>query len=90
MNRAKIIKLLSDSPMNAHQLSQKLELDYSTIRHHLEVMEKNGLTVSIGEGYGKAYLLSQDMLDNYSFFEEIWERIGNKVKNSGKENLLDE
>ena len=37
LNRARIINVLSDSPMNAHQLSQELELDYSTIRHHLEV-----------------------------------------------------
>lgn len=67
--------------MNAHQLSQELNLDYSTIRHHLDVMEKNGLVASVGEGYGKSYHLSEDMLDNYSFFEEIWERLGNKVNN---------
>ena len=80
LNRARLIKLLSDSPLNAHQLSQELSLDYSTIRHHLEVMEKNGLVTSIGDGYGKAYLLTQDMLDNYDFFLEISEKIGNKVK----------
>jgi DNA-binding transcriptional ArsR family regulator len=87
LNRARLIKMLSDSPMNAHQLSQDLGLDYSTIRHHIEVMEKNGLVTSIGDGYGKAYLLTQEMLDNYVFFEEIWEKIGNKEKNGSEEDI---
>jgi len=82
LNRAKIIKELADSPMNAHQLSQKLGLDYSTIRHHLEVMEKNRVVTSLGKGYGMVYLLTDDLLDNYDFFEEIWEEIGNKDKNN--------
>ena len=90
LNRARIIDALSGSPLNAHQLSQELSLDYSTIRHHLEVMEKNGLVSSIGDGYGMAYLLTEDMLDNYGFFEEIWEKIGNKVKNSEGVEDLDE
>jgi DNA-binding transcriptional ArsR family regulator len=80
LNRARIINALSDSPMNAHQLSQELELDYSTIRHHLEVMEKNSLVTSIGEGYGMAYLLTNELLENFEHFEEIWDKIGNKVK----------
>lgn len=90
LNRARIINALSDTPMNAHQLSQELELDYSTIRHHLEVMEKNGLVTSIGEGYGMAYLLTNEMLENFSYFEEIWEKIGNTVKNDEDEEVLDE
>ncbi len=85
MNRARIIKALADQPLNAHQLSQDLELDYSTIRHHLEVMQKNNLVSSLGDGYGMVYLLTEDMLENYGFFEEIWEKIGNKEKNSDED-----
>lgn len=76
--------------MNAHQLSQGLSLDYSTIRHHIEVLEKNGLVTSVGSGYGMAYLLSDIMLENYDAFEEIWVKIGNKGKNNESENDLDE
>lgn len=90
LNRARIIHALGGSPMNAHQLSQELGLDYSTIRHHLEVMERNGLVSSLGDGYGMAYLLTEDTLDNYGFFEEIWERIGNKVKNGEGDEESDE
>ena len=90
LNRARIINALSEAPMNAHQLSQELGLDYSTIRHHLEVMEKNGMVASIGEGYGMAYLLSDTMLEHYEVFEEIWDKIGNKGKNNDGEDGLDE
>ena len=90
LNRARIIKVLSGSPMNAHQLSKKLGLDYSTVRHHIEVMEKNGLVASIGTGYGMAYLLSEAMQENYGVFEEIWDKIGNKGKSVGEEDALDE
>ena len=90
LNRARIIKALSDSPMNAHQLSQTLELDYSTIRHHIEVMEKNELVTSIGSGYGMAYLLSEALIEHYSVFEEIWDKIGNKSKNDDAEDTIDD
>jgi DNA-binding transcriptional ArsR family regulator len=90
LNRARIIKALAEQPMNAHQLSQELKLDYSTIRHHIEVMQKNNLVTSLGDGYGMVYLLTEDMLENYEFFEEIWEKIGNKEKKSDVEEELDE
>ena len=90
LNRARIINALSEAPMNAHQLSQLLELDYSTIRHHLEVLEKNGMVASLGDGYGMAYLLSDNMLEHYDVFEEIWDKIGNKGKNDDGEDELDE
>ena len=83
LNRAKIINVLSGSPMNANQLSKELELDYGTIRHHLEVLEKDGLITSLGDGYGVMYFLSDNLLDNYGFFEEIWEKIGKKIKKEG-------
>ena len=90
LNRARIISALADQPLNAHQLSQDLELDYSTIRHHIEVMEKNGLVSSLGDGYGMVYLLTDDMLENYGFFEEIWEKIGNKENKSDEDGDIDE
>ena len=88
--RGGLNKALAGQPKNAHQLSQELELDYSTIRHHVEVMQKNNLVTSLGDGYGMVYLLTEDMLENYDFFEEIWEKIGNKEKNSNEEMDIDE
>ena len=89
-NRARLIDALNDSPQNAHQLSLVLNLDYSTIRHHLDTLEKNGLVTPLGDAYGKMYFLSDNLLDNYGFFEEIWEQIGNKKKKRDGEKRVDE
>ena len=48
-------------------------------------MQKNNLVTSLGEGYGMVYVLTEDMLENYGFFEEIWEKIGNKEKKSSED-----
>jgi len=76
--RVKIIQSLKDKPQNANQLATLLGMDYKTMRHHLEVLEKNRLITSIGERYGATYFLSQVMEDNYSLFEEITNKIGKK------------
>jgi DNA-binding transcriptional ArsR family regulator len=70
--------VLKDEPQNANQLGQILEVDYRTVRHHLDILEKNGLILPIGERYGKMYFLSRVLEDNYEVFEEIWNRIGKK------------
>jgi DNA-binding transcriptional ArsR family regulator len=76
--RAKIVESLKDKPQNANQLATLLGMDYKTMRHHLEVLEKNRLITSVGDRYGATYFLSQVMEDNYSLFEEIMSKIGKK------------
>lgn len=76
--RAKIIESLKETPQNANQLATLLKMDYKTMRHHLEVLEKNKIITSIGDRYGATYFLSQVMEDNYSLFEEIVNKIGKK------------
>jgi len=74
---------LKDAPMNANQLASLLGVDYRTIRHHLEVLEKNKIIVSAGERYAVTYFLSSEMEENYMVFEEIWKKIGKKEKRRG-------
>jgi DNA-binding transcriptional ArsR family regulator len=76
--RAKIIESLRETPQNANQLAIALKMDYKTMRHHLDVLEKNRMITSIGDRYGATYFLSQAMEDNYQMFEEIMKRIGKK------------
>ncbi len=76
--RAKIILALKESPQNANQLATQLKMDYKTMRHHLEVLEKNKIITSVGDRYGATYFLSQMMEDNYILFEEIVKKIGKK------------
>lgn len=75
VTRAKIIQILKETPQNANQLANKLGMDYRTIRHHIEVLEKNRIITSAGEGYGITYFLSPAMEDNYALFEEILRKI---------------
>ncbi len=79
-NRARIITALHDAPQNANQLSGLLALDYRTIRHHLDLLTKNGLITSMGEAYGTMYFLSHELEDNYTVFEEIWTKMGTTLK----------
>ena len=76
--RAKMIEILKDTPQNANQLANLLGMDYRTIRHHIEVLEKNRIITSAGEGYGKTYFLSPAMEKNYVLFEEIMKKIWKK------------
>ena len=76
VNRARIILELHERPYNAHQLAEKLDLDYKTVRHHIKVMEDNQIITSTGEKYGTMYFLSPQMDENYKLFEDIWNKLG--------------
>ena len=76
--RAKIIGTLKETPQNANQLATTLGMDYRTIRHHLDVLQKNKIITSVGDGYGMTYFLSQTMEENYVLFEEIMKGLWKK------------
>jgi predicted transcriptional regulator len=78
--RARIIMALKEDPKNANQLANILGVDYRTIRHHLEILEKNKIVISVGDKYGVTYFLSPIMEENYGVFEEIWKKFGEKEK----------
>jgi DNA-binding transcriptional ArsR family regulator len=80
LTRARMIRALKETPQNANQLASLLEMDYRTIRHHLEVLQKNRIIVSAGDGYGNTYFLSPAMEENYPLFEEIVNKIWQKEK----------
>jgi len=84
-NRAQIIIAIREEPRNANQLANLLGVDYRTVRHHLEVLEKNRLITSVGEQYGKMYFLSNELEANFEVFEEIWNEIGKKLKSGEME-----
>ena len=78
VNRARIIMALRERPYNAHQLTELLKLDYSTIRFHLNLMIKNQIVVMQGGGYGSMYFLSDRMDASYGDFMEIIETLDMK------------
>jgi DNA-binding transcriptional ArsR family regulator len=73
-NRLRIIETLREEPMNANQLSKALNLDYKTVRHHLELLEENDVLTTMGEGYGTMYFLSDRMEQNIDVLDEVARR----------------
>ena len=66
--------------MNTNQLRILLDLDYRTVKHHIEVLEDNDLITSIGNSYGKMYFVSQKLLESMDDFNEIWGGIKEKIE----------
>ena len=79
-NRGRIIEVIINQPHNANEISSILNLDYKTVRHHLDVLEKNNLLTHTGSSYGKMYFLSELIEKNIHYFNEIWSKIGKKNK----------
>jgi DNA-binding transcriptional ArsR family regulator len=75
-NRLRVIRTLHETPMNAHQLSQALELDYKTTRHHLELLCENDVLTTMGDDYGKTYFLSDRMEANLDVLEQVASKAG--------------
>lgn len=66
--RARIIDAIKNQRLNAHQLSEKLGYDYSTIRHHLDVLVENSLVIGSGDRYGQVYTIGPELESNYDTF----------------------
>ena len=76
--RAVIISTLREEPMNVNQLAQRLGHDYSTIKHHLDVLMENKLVEPAGGKYGQLYFLSSTLQENYGDFLEILGKVGKR------------
>jgi len=69
--RFEVLRAVRQEPRNAMQLSQALNMDYTTIRHHLGILEKNRLVLTEGGKYGKLYFVSEMMDTNWNKLEEV-------------------
>lgn len=79
--RALVLFSLKEQPKNAQQLSQSLHLDYTTVRHHLRVLETNKIVLAEGDKYGRIYFVSENMESHWATLEGILKRT--KVKPKG-------
>jgi DNA-binding transcriptional ArsR family regulator len=70
--RALILKNLVDRSYNAHQLSKVLNMDYKTIRHHLDVLIKNGIITKTNDGNICLYFISNNVAKSlYSLDDDV-------------------
>ena len=74
-NRIRILKALDQRPRNANQLAEDLDLDYKTVRHHLDVLVENDIVVTSGDGYGAVYLPSDRARHHWETIEDIIEQV---------------
>ncbi|MBS3815961.1 MAG: PAS domain S-box protein [Candidatus Thermoplasmatota archaeon] len=74
-NRIKILELLKERSYNLNQLSNELDLNYRTIEHHINRLLEYDLIEPSGEGYGKVYLLTQKMEENYEMLEKMKKKL---------------
>lgn len=79
-NRGRIMEVILEEPMNTNKLRKTLDLDFRTVKHHLEVMENNNLVSSMGNNYGKMYFASEKLMDNIELFKEVWPGVSDKLK----------
>ena len=77
--RALVLYNLREQPKNAQQLSQALHLDYTTVRHHLRVLETNKIVLAEGDKYGRVYFVSELMESHWAILEAILKRSQTKV-----------
>lgn len=59
--RKKIIKELVKGPKNAYELAKDLKLNYSTVRYHLDLLQKFGL-VNVRRGRKYYYELTRNAI----------------------------
>jgi DNA-binding transcriptional ArsR family regulator len=77
--RGRMIDFIRNNPSNANKIAEMLKLDYKTVRHHTDVLEKNNVITAVNKGnYGAVYFLSELMQANIKLFDEIWARFGKK------------
>lgn len=78
VNRAKILSLIKDNPLNANKIATLLNLDHKTVIHHVKILSKNDLVIKSNKSYAAEFELSQIMKENQDILDEIMKKIGTK------------
>ncbi len=78
VNRAKILNLIKNTPMNANKIATVLNLDHKTVIHHVKILSKNDLIIKAEKDYAAEYQFTDLMKKNQNVLGEIMEKIGTK------------
>lgn len=76
-NRVRIVETLRTEPSNPNKLSEKLNLDYKTIQHHLRMLEENGVIIPNEKGaYGAIFFLTPYFEKYFESVKVMWAKFG--------------
>ena len=68
--RALILRHLAEKSHNANQLATTLNMDYKTIRHHLELLVKYGVITRNHDGNSVLYFISNNIAESLNSFDD--------------------
>lgn len=71
-SRVRILRALDERPRNPNELATMLDLDYSTVRHHLDVLSKNNVVERTGDQYAAPYLVTDRVRAHWDVVERIF------------------
>ncbi len=74
-NRVRILRALDDRPRNPNQLAEDLDLNYDTVRHHLDVLTDNDVLKASGDDYGAVYLPTDAARTHWDTIETIVDQL---------------
>lgn len=73
--RVALLRAIDERPRNANQLAKELELDYTTVRHHLDILMDNNIVRRSDNDYGAVYLFTDQARSNRELIDEILETV---------------
>ena len=82
--RLRILCEIIEIPLNALQISKKLNLDYKTVLHNLRVLKKNNLVVKEGTGYGDLYFPAEIVKQNLPTLYAVIRKVEAKLDRQEK------
>lgn len=74
-NRVRLLRSVDQRPRNANQLAEELDLDYKTVRHHLDVLVENDVVTTSGDEYGAIYMPTDRARKHWDTVEQIMEQV---------------
>ncbi len=71
--RADIVKTILNRPRNANQIAEELDINYNTVRYHLDQLEEHSIVEQEQEGYGALFFVSEEFKRYEEEFRQIIE-----------------
>ncbi|MDE3214419.1 MAG: winged helix-turn-helix transcriptional regulator [Bacteroidota bacterium] len=61
--RRSILELLKDKDLTAGEIAEQFQISWPSVSHHLEILKRAGLVVSVKEGQFVYYSISTTVMD---------------------------